>query len=175
MSGSGIQGSARACSQSSREAPALGAAREESPAPLRMAGTGLDFFVTTKDLLERYAELGEGGLLDECRAPAALANVFDKSEAEAASILAGSVVLHRRGGAAFIMEPDETKLFCDMAAGRGCRYAHPQLNLGAAVVTLRGCHGYLRGAGSTDTTFTMAGSSIPVNVEFEMSSTGAQI
>ena len=110
--------------------------------------TVLDSFLSTGGLLGRLHLTGDDILAAEATALAANVNLFDKSEAQVASALAGSIVLRAPGGRAYVITEDESLVWGALADGSRCvRFSHPTMNQGLAAGVMRGFHGFLPGAG----------------------------
>ena len=138
--------------------------------------TVLDSFLSTGGLLGRLHLTGDDILAAEATALAANVNLFDKSEAQVASALAGSIVLRAQGGRAYVITEDESLVWGALADGSRCvRFSHPTMNQGLAAGVMRGFHGFLPGAGKTGATFVVRGTSIPAEVVLEMATASAEI
>ena len=138
--------------------------------------TVLDSFLSTGGLLGRLHLTGDDIPAAEATALAANVNLFDKSEAQVASALAGSIVLRAPGGRAYVITEDESLVWGALADGSRCvRFSHPTMNQGLAAGVMRGFHGFLPGAGKTGATFVVRGTSIPAEVVLEMATASAEI
>jgi hypothetical protein len=121
-----------------------------------------------KALAQDYAAKGLMILANEAQAPTAFGNLVDKSEAESAALLAGSIVLSAAGGDAFLVVPQmEGAWTAPAGAASGLRVLHSTMHGHCLPATqLRAFHGYLPGpAARKGATFTV--NSSPATATFE--------